>query len=224
MPPMGSCGLKYPACSVTGPTTIPVFCCCVSYLHYTLTPTAHLRSWAVQKQMRTWPAGAISALQDCFENTDWDMFSGSATNGNFTDLEEYTACKAELHLCFLRKLRKAQLPLDILKTFYRGTIESILSRCITVWFGNCTVSERKSLQQIVRTAVKIIWVSLPSVMDIYTTCCIRKAISIVADHTHPSHTVFTLLLSERRYRSIWALTSRLCNSFIPQAIKLLNTK
>ncbi|KAK3560863.1 hypothetical protein QTP86_022608, partial [Hemibagrus guttatus] len=57
------------------------------------------------------------------------------------------------------------------------------------------VSDRKTLQRIVRTAEKIIGVSLPSITDIYSTCCIRKANSIVNDPTHPSHTLFTLLLS-----------------------------
>ncbi|KAI4904481.1 hypothetical protein NFI96_029745, partial [Prochilodus magdalenae] len=84
-------------------------------------------------------------------------------------------------------------------------------------------SDRKSLQQVVRTAEKIIGVSLPTIMDIYTTRCIRKATSIVDDYTHPSHTLFTLLPSGKRYRGIQALTSRLCNSFFPQAIRLLNT-
>ncbi|KAI4898623.1 hypothetical protein NFI96_006404 [Prochilodus magdalenae] len=103
--------------------------------------------------------------------------------------------KAQQRLYFLRRLRKAHLPPPILTTFYRGTIESILSSCITAWFGNCTASDRKSLQRVVRTAEKIIGVSLPTIMVIYTTRCIRKATSIVDDHTHPSHTLFTLLPS-----------------------------
>ncbi|KAK3552196.1 hypothetical protein QTP86_005277 [Hemibagrus guttatus] len=58
--------------------------------------------------------------------------------------------------------RKAQqhLPPTILTVFYRRTIESILSSCITAWFGNCTVLDHKNLQRIVRTAEKIIGVSL----------------------------------------------------------------
>ncbi|KAK3562682.1 hypothetical protein QTP86_005302 [Hemibagrus guttatus] len=115
-------------------------------------------------------------------------------------------------------------PPPILTMFYRGTIESVLSSCITAWFGNCTVSDRKVLQQIVRTAEKIIGVSLPSITDMYTTRCIRKANSIVDYPTHPSHTLFSLLPSGKRYRSIRALTTRLCNSFFPQAIRLLNTQ
>ncbi|KAK3537580.1 hypothetical protein QTP70_015115, partial [Hemibagrus guttatus] len=49
------------------------------------------RSKPVLKQLKTCPAGATSALQDCFECTDWDMFREAATNGETTDLEEYTS-------------------------------------------------------------------------------------------------------------------------------------
>ncbi|KAK1787332.1 hypothetical protein P4O66_002834 [Electrophorus voltai] len=43
------------------------------------------------KQVRTWPAGAISALQDCFEQTTWITFKEAATDGGTVNLEEYTA-------------------------------------------------------------------------------------------------------------------------------------
>ncbi|KAK3571346.1 hypothetical protein QTP86_008274 [Hemibagrus guttatus] len=48
------------------------------------------RSKPVLKQVKTWPAGAISALQDCFECTDWNMFRETATNSDSINLEEYT--------------------------------------------------------------------------------------------------------------------------------------
>ncbi|KAK3569758.1 hypothetical protein QTP86_004075 [Hemibagrus guttatus] len=140
------------------------------------------------------------------EDLTWSLNTSSITK------------KAQQRLHFLRRLRKAHLPPLILTTFYRGTIESILSSCITAWFGNCTILDRKTLHRIVRTAEKIIRVSLPSIMDIYSTHCIRKAISIVDDPTHPSHTLFTLLPSGKMYRSIRAHASRLLNSFFPQAI------
>ncbi|KAK1803830.1 hypothetical protein P4O66_003786 [Electrophorus voltai] len=135
----------------------------------------------------------------------------------------WLAKRAQQYLYFLRKLREAHLPSPILTTFYRGTIESILSSCITTWFGNCTAFDRKTLQRIVRTAEKIIGVSLFSITNIYTTRHIRKTTSIVKDPTHPSHELFTLLPSGRRYRSIWSRTSRLCNSFFPEAIRLLSS-
>ncbi|KAK3511413.1 hypothetical protein QTP70_007329 [Hemibagrus guttatus] len=120
------------------------------------------------------------------EDLTWSLNTSSITK------------KAQQHLYFLRRLRKAHLPPPILTTFYRGTIESILSSCITAWFGNCTASDCKTLQRIVRTAEKIIGVSLPSITDMYTVHCIRKANSIVDDPTHTSHTLFTLLPSGKR--------------------------
>ncbi|KAK3567264.1 hypothetical protein QTP86_015709, partial [Hemibagrus guttatus] len=73
--------------------------------------------------------------------------------------------KAQQHLYFLWRLRKAHLPPPILTMFYRGTIESVLSSCITAWFGNCTVSECKTLWRTMRTAEKIIGVPFSSIMD-----------------------------------------------------------
>ncbi len=69
------------------------------------------------------------------------------------------AKKAQQRLYFLRKLRRARVPAPIMCTFYRGTIESILTSCITVWYGACNASCRKSLQRIVRAAEKIVGVS-----------------------------------------------------------------
>ncbi|KAG5283134.1 hypothetical protein AALO_G00038710 [Alosa alosa] len=63
-------------------------------------------------------------------------------------------------------------------TFYRGTIESILSSCIAVWGGSCTEYNRKALQRIVNTAGRIIGASLPSLKDIYTSHLTRKATTI----------------------------------------------
>ncbi len=44
----------------------------------------------VQKQITVWPDNATSALQDCFQDTAWNMFKEAATYNNHTDLQEYT--------------------------------------------------------------------------------------------------------------------------------------
>ncbi|KAK3549740.1 hypothetical protein QTP86_007734 [Hemibagrus guttatus] len=111
----------------------------------------------------------------------------------------------------------------ILTTFYRETVGSVLSSCLTVWYGNCKVSEHKTLQQIVRTAEKIIDVSLLTTNGSNNNRCIRKAISIAEVSPHEPHGVFTLLPSGMGYRSIRVTTSRLHNSFFPEAGRLLNT-
>ncbi|KAI3354593.1 hypothetical protein L3Q82_019099 [Scortum barcoo] len=133
------------------------------------------------------------------------------------------AKKAQQRLYFLRKLKRASAPPPIMTTFYRGTIESILTSCITVWGGSYTVHNRKALQRIVRTAERIIGVPLPSLQDLYTTRLTRKAITIVNDASHPAHSLFSLLPSGKRYRSLRSRTTRLTNSFIHQAVRLLNS-
>ncbi len=130
--------------------------------------------------------------------------------------------KAQQRLHFLRRLKRASLPPPILTTFYRGTIESVLTSCITVWYGNCSAADRKTLQRTVNMAEKIIGAPLPSILDIFLAQCSSKTNSIVKDPTHPSHSLFQLLPSGRRYRSIRARSARLLNSFFPKAVRALN--
>ncbi|KAK1802581.1 hypothetical protein P4O66_004230 [Electrophorus voltai] len=142
-------------------------------------PTCHQRLLSGDRQEHQVPWCSQA------ENLTWTLNTSSITK------------RAQQRLYFLRKLREAHLPSPILTTFYRGTVESILSSGIITWFGNCTAFDRKTLQRIVRTAEKIIGVSLPSITNIYITCCIRKATNIVKDPTHPSHELFSLLPSGR---------------------------
>ncbi len=96
--------------------------------------------------------------------------------------------KGQQCLHFLRRLKRASLPPPILTTFYRGTIESVLTSCITVWYGNCSAADRKTLQRTVNTAAKIIGVPLPSILDIFLARCSSKASSIVKDPPIPPTT------------------------------------
>lgn len=45
------------------------------------------------KQVRVWPGGTMSALQDCFDHTDWDLFKEAATVNQHINVEEYAARK-----------------------------------------------------------------------------------------------------------------------------------
>ncbi len=85
--------------------------------------------------------------------------------------------KEQQRLHFLRRLKRASLPPPILTTFYRGTIESVLTSCITVWYGTCSAADRKTLQQTVNTAAKITGAPLPSILDIFLARCSSKATS-----------------------------------------------
>jgi hypothetical protein len=125
--------------------------------------------------------------------------------------------KAQQCLFNLRRLKKFGLTPKTLTNFYRCTIESILSGCITAWYGNCTAHNRRALRRVLRSAQRF------TGGKHLRTQCHRKAKKIIMDNNHPSHCLFSLLSFRRRgqYRCIIARTERLKNSFYLKAISLL---
>ncbi|KAK2899349.1 hypothetical protein Q8A73_012478 [Channa argus] len=101
--------------------------------------------------------------------------------------------KAHQRLFFLRTLKKTRLSSDILVNFYRCAIESILTNCVTVWYGSCTVAERKALQRVVKTAQRITGTTLPAMDDVQRKRCLCRAHNIYKDSSHPAHRLITLL-------------------------------
>jgi hypothetical protein len=95
--------------------------------------------------------------------------------------------KAQHRLFNFRRLKKFGLSPKTLTNFYRCTIESILSGCITAWYGNCTSLNHKALQRVVRSAQRITGGKLPAIHDTYSTQCHRTAKKIIKDNNHPSH-------------------------------------
>lgn len=110
---------------------------------------------------------------------------------------------------------KSSLPPPILTTFYRGTIESVLSISIAVWYGNCSMADCKTLERTVNT----VSLSHRSLTFSFHDALARPPAS---DPTHSTYSLFLLLPSDRRYRSIRAHSARLLNSFFPQAVRALN--
>ena len=65
----------------------------------------------------------------------------------------------------LRRLKIFGIGPQILKKSYSCTIESILTGCITAWYGNCSASDQKVLQRVVRMAQYITGAELPAIQD-----------------------------------------------------------
>ncbi len=63
--------------------------------------------------------------------------------------------KARQRRYHLPQLRKFRVSPAILKTFYSGAIESVLTQCISVWYGNASNQDCKALQRVVRLADRI---------------------------------------------------------------------
>ena len=92
-----------------------------------------------------------------------------------------TVKKAQQRLYFIRLLRKSGLNQRPLTLAYSGLVESILTSGITVWYGNTTQAERRSLQRIIKTAERIIGNTLPSMDSIYSQRCRKRAERIIRD-------------------------------------------
>ncbi|KAG9347418.1 hypothetical protein JZ751_004985 [Albula glossodonta] len=93
-------------------------------------------------------------------------------------------------------VKKVQLRLYFLWRLKRARLTNVLTSCITVWYGNCNIADRWSLQPIVKAAENIIAVSLPLIWDIYLRRCSSRARNIAADPHHPSCSLCTLLPSD----------------------------
>ncbi len=114
--------------------------------------------------------------------------------------------KVQQGLYFLRQLRKFNLPQSQMTPFYSAVIELVLCSSITIWFGSARKSDIRRLQQTVRTAERIIDVHLPSLQDLYYSRVKKRAGNII-NIIHPGHSLFALLPSGRRYRSLCTRTS-----------------
>jgi hypothetical protein len=75
---------------------------------------------------------------ECVERVHTLRFLGVLISDNISWSENIKAVceKAQQQLHFLRVLRKYNLNSNLLRTFYRSSIESLLTYCITIWYGS----------------------------------------------------------------------------------------
>ncbi len=110
--------------------------------------------WSVGPLWRGWAASSTSVV-NISEDLTWTTHIQTQVK------------KARQRLYHLRQLRKFRVSPTILKTFYSGTIESVLTQCISVWYGNSSSQDCKALQRVVRLDERISGSALPSLQDIY---------------------------------------------------------
>lgn len=81
-------------------------------------------------------------------------------------------------------LRKNSIAQSLLVSFYRSTIESILTYSLCVWFPSCTMVYKKELPRVIRTAEKIIGCPLTTLEDLHSSRCLKRAYRIIKDSSH----------------------------------------
>ena len=132
--------------------------------------------------------------------------------------------KCRRRLYFLRKLNSFSVNKTILTLFYKSYIESVLCFSFICWYHNLGVKNKTNLQKIIRICSKITGEPQRAISQFCDQQTLRKAHMIVADKNHALNELFELLPSGKRYRTPMCKTNRRRSSFIPSAIKLLNTR
>ena len=141
----------------------------------------------------------------------------------FTDHTHAVNKKCQQRLYLLRKLSRLHVNTDILHTYYRCHLESILTYAFLAWYGGIAEGEKKKLAKTVNLGSKLCWGGeCKQLSKLYDSRTLKKAKKIVRDQSHTLNSFFTLLPSGRRYCVLDGKKNRTRNSFVYRAINLLN--
>ena len=110
----------------------------------------------------------------------------------------------------------------IMDLFYMTIIESVLSFCITCWYGNSTEDSKCKISRIIAYCSRLGVSNVKPLYDIYKHVVLQRGKVIVEDAKHPLHPNYEILPSGLRLRSIRCRTARYSKSFVPSSIKLMN--
>ena len=141
------------------------------------------------------------------------------TFSNHVD-QTYKKCQQRLYL--LRRLSRLHVNSRILKAYYSCHIESVLTYGLATWYRLCGLREKKKLDKVVNVGSKLCGMKCESVACLYEKRVRKKARKIVKDNDHILNEYFKNLPSGRRYQVMKVKKKRAKNTFISQAILLLN--
>ena len=131
--------------------------------------------------------------------------------------------KAQSRLFMLRKLRSFGASPETLKLFYSSYIESLLMFSFLAWYGSLGVRDRCRLQKVVHLSEKVVGVKLRSLASIFDSRAVSRCGRIIHDDGHFLAQYFQPLPSGRRFKAPRVKTSRYGSTFIPTAIRLMNS-
>ena len=128
--------------------------------------------------------------------------------------------KMSQRMYFIRSLNSFCIDKTMIHLFYRATMLSVMSFCLTAWGGNTKVSDISKFNSLLKKVSKITNECPDSFKSIFETSCLKKLSNILKDQYHPLS--YQLVTSQRsgRLRHIRARTERYRNSFMPQAIRI----
>ncbi|KAI4893140.1 hypothetical protein NFI96_000155 [Prochilodus magdalenae] len=133
--------------------------------------------------------------------------------------------KGQSRLYFLRRLGSFNVCRKLLQMFYQTVVSSCLFYAVVCWGGSIKKRDQMRLDKLVRRAGSVVGVELDSVVKVAERRTLHKLLSIMDDDGHPLHTI----IMDRRSKFSGRLLSQSCStdrlrrSFVPRAIRLLNS-
>ena len=140
--------------------------------------------------------------------------------GNLNVSNIYKKCNQRMY--FLRKLKNVKVDGTILTLFYYSIIQSVLSFCISSWFGACTKNEKDKLSKIVKCAKRLGCNNIKSMEELYNDAVNVKREKIMKNENHPLYSCFQLLPHGVRLNVHYSRTDRPKDGFVANAINLFN--
>ena len=131
--------------------------------------------------------------------------------------------KGQQRLHCLWKLKYFKIDQNIMMSFYRTFVQSVITYNFLSWFGNLSVQNKNKLSKILNTASKIIGLPIETIGSYYEHQISKKANKILSDSTHILFSEYSQLPSGRRLRMPNFRTNRYRHSFVPASIRSLNT-
>ena len=131
--------------------------------------------------------------------------------------------KLNQRMYFLRKLNSFNVDNTILQLFYSSALQSIFTFCLICWGGNIKVCDQEKIERMIKRASKISNFTFEDFNTIYSKLCHKKVLNILKDKSHPLNT--QIIFSERSGRplSIRSNRERYTSSFLPSAVRLLQS-
>ena len=151
------------------------------------------------------------------------MLNNDLSWSNNTD---YIISKLNSRLYYLRKPKKLNVTIFILKLFYQLVIKSAFTYCCVCWGGNITKWDINRITGIIKKSGSIIQSNEHSDFSVYHKNVIqRKRQSILKDQNHTLHLEFYKQVFARsdRMRIPACSTNKYLKSFLPQAILVVNS-
>lgn len=136
---------------------------------------------------------------------------------------DFVSKRMQQRMCFIKTYLSFNAHSRMSLMFYRALIESVMIFCVICWYGNASKVHRRSVGKVVTIACKLFGLQLQSIENIYKERVLSKANIIVNDKRHPLSYAFEILTSGWWYYMPRCMKNRPKLSFMPQAIKFLNS-